>query len=74
MAGASVLSMTTVTSCARCAGSLLHCHGTVVRHEDGSVECTQPRCAGTAELHDFVIDCRDVQSRCCDDEPLAATG
>jgi hypothetical protein len=51
--------------CRRCETDLLHCHGTLVRHGEGEVECSDPRCAGRLAVHDFVIVCDDVQSGCC---------
>jgi hypothetical protein len=65
--------------CRRCTTDLAHCHGTLVRHEDGSWECTAEvpdatgkppgRCAGDVVAHDFVLRCAD-QCGCCED-PLA---
>ncbi len=52
--------------CRRCETDLLHCHGTLVRHASGEVECSDPGCAGKAGVHDFVIGCDDVQSGCCE--------
>ncbi len=57
--------------CRRCETDLVHCHGTLVRHGDGEVECSNPRCAGRVAVHDFVIVCEDVQSGCCRERPGA---
>lgn len=52
-------------ACRRCEIDVLHCHGTLVRHDDGAWECSAPGCAGDAAGHDFVLDCADVWSGCC---------
>jgi hypothetical protein len=33
-----------LVDCAGCTGRLDHCHGTLVRHGDGSADCTEPGC------------------------------
>ena len=45
---------------------MLHCHGVVVRHEGGSVECADGSCPGDLVLHDFVVDCAELGARCCE--------
>ena len=54
-----------MASCRRCATDLVHCHGTLVRHAEGDVECSDPGCAGRVAVHDFVIRCADVETGCC---------
>jgi hypothetical protein len=44
---------------------MLHCHGTLVRHDDGGWECSADGCAGDPVRHDFVLFCADVWSGCC---------
>jgi hypothetical protein len=55
----------TATRCRICEADLWHCHGTFVRHDDGSSECTEPDCLGEVSVHAFVVDCTDVLSSCC---------
>ena len=54
-----------MTACRRCTELLLHCHGTLVRHGDGTVECTEPECGGDAAMHEFAVSCEEVQATCC---------
>jgi hypothetical protein len=56
-----------MTHCRRCSTDLVHCHGTLVQHAEGDLECSDPGCAGRVAVHDFVILCDDVQARCCGD-------
>ncbi|MBI4943661.1 MAG: hypothetical protein HY830_23215 [Actinobacteria bacterium] len=67
-----------MASCRRCATDLVHCHGTLVRHTRGDVECSDPGCEGRVAVHDFVIRCGDVESGCCAQQtarvPLPARG
>ena len=51
---------------------MLHCHAVLVRHEDGSVECTDENCPGEVVAHDFVLDCAEAAARCC--EVVSAIG
>jgi hypothetical protein len=42
------------------------CHGTLVAHLDGALDCTDPACALPDPLHHvLVIDCADVSGGCC---------
>jgi hypothetical protein len=43
----------------------MHCHGTLVRHDDGGWECSADDCTGDAVAHDLVLTCADVWARCC---------
>lgn len=52
--------------CRRCAGEVLHCHGTLVRHDDGGWECSEQGCTGDPAGHDFVLVCTEVWDGCCD--------
>lgn len=52
-------------SCAACAVELLHCHGTLVLHADGSVECDVEDCGVAEEAHELVLMCTEVDPRCC---------
>lgn len=58
--------------CRRCSGEVLHCHGTVVRHDDGSWECSEHECAGEVIGHDFVLVCAEVWAGCCGGEGVAS--
>jgi hypothetical protein len=53
---------------------VLHCHGTLVRHDDGSWECSAPWCGGDPVGHDFVLGCADVWAVCCDPRRAAGAG
>lgn len=46
------------TRCPDCHAEADHCHGTLVRHADGTVECTDPTCdeLGVGR-HDLVVVC-----------------
>lgn len=57
----------------RCGDELLHCHGTLVRHVVGEVECTESGCAGEIVMHDVVLLCCDVAGAgCCTDDVVLA--
>jgi hypothetical protein len=45
MAFTLTLAERTVAACADCAAELDHCHGSLINHDDGTVECTNSRCA-----------------------------
>lgn len=55
-------------SCISCEIRLDHCHGTLLRHVDGSAgyaECTEPRCADLdLSRHVLVVDCVEVDGGC----------
>ena len=63
-----------MSHCRRCETELAHCHGTLVRHDDGTWECSAGGaaggCGGDVEAHDFVIGCAEAWPGCCT-EPLA---
>ncbi|WAL67182.1 hypothetical protein ORV05_05165 [Amycolatopsis cynarae] len=51
--------------CAGCSSDLDHCHGTVILHEDGSVECTEPDCRDLDEArHTLRITCTEIEGGC----------
>lgn len=54
------------TACPACANGLDHCHGTLVVHVDGELECTERDCLDTDHIrHDMVIDCAGTLPGCC---------
>jgi hypothetical protein len=60
--------------CRTCAGGLDHCHGTLVVHVDGALECTEPYCEDTDQVrHGLVIDCGSTVFGCCQARPVALT-
>ncbi len=59
--------------CLDCAGSLDHCHGTLVVHTDFTVECTETGCVLVhRERHALVVDCAAVAGGCACGDVLAA--
>jgi hypothetical protein len=54
-----------MTTCHRCADDLRHCHGTLVLHDDGAAECTEPGCPGDPVMHDVVLTCGSDLCGCC---------
>lgn len=51
--------------CSLCAAVLDHCHGTLLAHADGSLECTDQDCHDTDRVrHLFLADCSDVAGGC----------
>ena len=52
-------------TCVSCRTGLDHCHGTVLVHVDGGVECTEPDCVDAVLLrHTLVIRCDQVEGGC----------
>lgn len=52
-------------TCSSCAAGIDHCHGTLVDHESGFVECTDMACLSFGvERHSLVIDCGTVEGGC----------
>ena len=49
-----------------------HCHGTLVLHADGSVECEhEATCAADETQHDLWVTCDELRCGCLgDDAPL----
>jgi len=56
-----------MSRCRRCEIDLMHCHGTLVRHDDGACECTMVGCTGDVVSHDLVLACADAWTGCCSD-------
>jgi hypothetical protein len=55
-----------MSSCSDCRSGVDHCHGTLVMHADGTVDCTDAACElGDLIRHAFVIDCAAVLGGCC---------
>jgi hypothetical protein len=60
-----------MSGCRRCEIDLQHCHGTLVRHHDGTWECTaqdaadDPACGGDPATHDFALECAQEWAACC---------
>jgi hypothetical protein len=42
-------------TCPGCTHWLDHCHGTLVMHADGAVECTDPACTGTRSERHYLL-------------------
>lgn len=61
--------------CPDCAAGHEHCHGTLVVHPDGAVECVgSVSCDEVAERHPLVVECRELDPRCgCAEQPAATT-
>ena len=55
-----------------CAEGLAHCHGTLVLHADGTVECDDDAtCGGDELLHEVWLTCDELRCGCVgDDAPL----
>lgn len=52
--------------CLACGRNWKHCHGTVILHADGELECTtdDSRCVAAVEVHDLVVPCDQLMSGC----------
>ncbi len=62
----------TAPACATCDADLLHCHGTLVLHADGSAECDEAhRCGVREDIHDCWIACSELLCGCTGDEQPA---
>lgn len=51
-------------ACDDCAAYAEHCHGSLLIHRDGSLECSDDTCDTPAESHEHVVDCFDVTPPC----------
>lgn len=52
-------------TCPDCAADTDHCHGTLIIHRDGLVECTEPGCTPADPVrHALLLDCVDVEGGC----------
>ncbi|TNC22398.1 hypothetical protein [Amycolatopsis alkalitolerans] len=51
--------------CPSCVSELDHCHGTLVRHEDELVECTEPGCRDLDLVrHTLSVSCAEIDGGC----------
>jgi hypothetical protein len=55
-----------------CGGDLDHCHGTLVLHADGTVECEEhATCDADEARHELWVTCDELRCGCLgDDAPL----
>lgn len=54
-----------VHGCEECLGEVDHCHGTLVRHRGGGLECSEPGCAAEDPArHLWVLACDLVDGAC----------
>lgn len=60
-----------MSGCSDCGLEVDHCHGTLVVHDDRTVDCTGAACELPDLLrHAFIVDCSAVLDGCClIDEP-----
>ena len=55
-----------MSSCSDCDLGVDHCHGTLVVHDDRTVDCTDAACNFVDLLrHAFIVDCFAVRGGCC---------
>jgi hypothetical protein len=55
-----------MTSCSDCGLDVDHCHGTLVMHDDRTVDCTDAACDLPDLLsHAFIVDCIAVRGGSC---------
>ncbi|MQA78803.1 MAG: hypothetical protein GEV10_10060 [Streptosporangiales bacterium] len=53
-------------TCSWCVRGWDHCHGPLIRHDDGELECmVDVRCARTEDAHDIVVSCTVVAGCGC---------
>ncbi len=51
--------------CTNCEDQLEHCHGVLVRHPDGRLECVEDTaCPGREPAHPWVVGCAEVGCAC----------
>jgi len=56
-------------ACPTCDDDLEHCHGVLVLHADGRVECLEVlRCEGAVVEHDHEVQCDELGCGCIGDE------
>ena len=54
--------------CTDCDHELEHCHGVLVRHGDGHLECVEGAvCGGGAPAHVWAVPCAEVGCGCGDE-------
>lgn len=70
-------------TCSSCETGTDHCHGTLVEHVHGGVECTDDACVSVVvERHSLVIECDEILGGCgcagdlpnVDEDDSSATG
>jgi hypothetical protein len=62
-----------MSGCSDCGLEVDHCHGTLVVHDDRTVDCTEAACDLPDLLrHAFIVDCVAVVGGCCEVEESAA--
>ena len=55
-----------MSGCSDCGLEVDHCHGTLVVHDDRTVDCTEAACELPDLLrHAFIVDCLAVLGGCC---------
>jgi hypothetical protein len=60
-----------MTRCTDCDTERDHCHGTLIEHADGGVECTDDWCVIPYPVrHDMIVDCGVAGCAC--DQPVMA--
>ena len=48
-----------------CDDELAHCHGVLLRHDDGRCECIEaPGCDGAEPAHEWAVACAEVGCAC----------
>ena len=58
--------------CTDCHDELEHCHGVLVRHGDGRLECVEDAtCGGGEPAHAWAVPCAEVGCGCGEDGPTA---
>jgi len=51
--------------CLGCLTDLDHCHGTLIRHEDTIIECSDPGCVDFDLIrHALTISCEEIDGGC----------
>ena len=61
-------------TCSDCDNGLDHCHDLLIRHADGTIECTADgECTVRVEVHTWILTCADVfPDDCCVEELVHA--
>jgi hypothetical protein len=58
-----------MSECVDCAADFDHCHGTLVAHGDGTLDCTDDGCSLADPIrHSLIIECATVIGGCCADD------
>ena len=62
-------------ACTDCDDELEHCHGVLVRHPDGGLECIEhPGCDGTEPTHGWAVACTEIGWNCTRETPSPLPG